>query len=193
MRSNFAQHLHKSWLVVLRPKLSGNLKTKQWGYRMSNAKLGLLKYWRIHTLLFSFVIARRLLKLIQTWKYCWTSEIACRVKVNFCRSWKRVCDWLSGGNGMAASGKQAFVGRRERTSLKAPAGEAIWICVLWMDSVWSILPDYHCPAMGPKYDKYHFREDRGWCWCVLFYGHYQSGHWVIPLSQEFESLFTSLL
>ena len=26
---------------------------------------------------------------------------------------------------MAFSGKQAFVGRRERTSLKAPAGEAI--------------------------------------------------------------------
>ena len=27
---------------------------------------------------------------------------------------------------MATSGKQALVGRRERTSLKAPAGEAIY-------------------------------------------------------------------
>ena len=30
---------------------------------------------------------------------------------------------------MVSSGKQALVGRRERTSLKAPAGEAKPICI----------------------------------------------------------------
>ena len=60
-----------------------------------------------------------------TWKYRVTSEIACRVKVNFCRSWKRDCDRLSGGSGMASLGKQALVGRRERTSLKPSWGGGV--------------------------------------------------------------------
>ena len=40
------------------------------------------------------------------------------------RSWKLNCDWLSGGNGMTSSNKQALVGRRVKTSQKALAGEA---------------------------------------------------------------------
>ena len=35
------------------------------------------------------------------------------------------CNWLSGGNEMAFSGKQAFVGRRERTNLKTTVGEVL--------------------------------------------------------------------
>ena len=138
MRSNFTRYLHKSWLVVLRPKLSGNLKTSSEAieYRMQSL---------VNRNNDESILCVSLLKLNQTWKYRWTSGVACRAKVNFCRSWKGDCDWLSGGNGMASSGKQALVGRRERMSLKAPAGEAITdaACVIW--EFWKT-----CVQINPK-------------------------------------------
>ena len=44
---------------------------------------------------------------------------------------------------MASSGKQAFVGRRERTSLKAPAGEATLTAVQYA----FIFRAFSCPYM----------------------------------------------